>query len=208
MTGPAMTPELGEQRAVGSLAHTAHVRLRANNSLAIAFSASVLIHIALLSGAQFLGLSTSGVPPAAMARLAVTLAPPKAKHQSALPASFAAIQQRNTGSARHPRAARSTPAGADLPTPRETTTTPPLSDPPKIDLERARAVACASAQGSAKARDPRFDVAPPEREDEGALAKGVAKALRPDCRNAYSGAGLLAVPLLLRDTVSDHGCKW
>jgi len=181
--------------------------MRANTALGIAFSASVLIHIALLSHAAFLGFSSSGGPPVRVERLSVALARAKAERQR-LPESSVPIQQHNAGSARRPSAARSTRAGADLPAPRETSATPQPTDVPGIDLERARAVARASALGSAKARDTRFEVASPERENEGPLAKGIAKAARPDCLNAYSGAGLLAVPLLLRDTVSDHGCKW
>ncbi|RQR87466.1 MULTISPECIES: hypothetical protein [unclassified Burkholderia] len=40
------------------------------------------------------------------------------------------------------------------------------------------------------------------------LASGVADARRADCRRAYSGAGLLALPMLALDAVRDTGCKW
>ncbi|MGZ2744982.1 hypothetical protein [Burkholderia stagnalis] len=40
------------------------------------------------------------------------------------------------------------------------------------------------------------------------LARGVSEARRADCRNAYAGMGLLAIPALALDTVRDTGCKW
>jgi hypothetical protein len=40
------------------------------------------------------------------------------------------------------------------------------------------------------------------------LADEVAKSARADCRTAYSGAGLLAIPMLIWDSVKQEGCKW
>ncbi|WP_334041576.1 hypothetical protein [Burkholderia ambifaria] len=40
------------------------------------------------------------------------------------------------------------------------------------------------------------------------LADGMSDARRADCRHAYSGAGLLALPMLALDAVRDTGCKW
>ncbi|MCA8023378.1 hypothetical protein [Burkholderia metallica] len=40
------------------------------------------------------------------------------------------------------------------------------------------------------------------------LADGMTHARRADCRRAYSGAGLLALPMLALDAVRDTGCKW
>ena len=40
------------------------------------------------------------------------------------------------------------------------------------------------------------------------LADGVSNARRTDCRQAYSHAGLLALPMLALDAVRDTGCKW
>ncbi|AWV00186.1 hypothetical protein DM992_12025 [Burkholderia sp. JP2-270] len=40
------------------------------------------------------------------------------------------------------------------------------------------------------------------------LATGMSDAHRVDCRSAYSGAGLLALPMLALDAVRDTGCKW
>ncbi|KVN48802.1 hypothetical protein [Burkholderia ubonensis] len=40
------------------------------------------------------------------------------------------------------------------------------------------------------------------------LARGMSEARRADCRNAYAGMGLLAIPALAIDAVRDAGCKW
>ncbi len=33
-------------------------------------------------------------------------------------------------------------------------------------------------------------------------------SLPPDCLTAYAGAGLFAVPLLIKDAITGDGCKW
>jgi hypothetical protein len=48
----------------------------------------------------------------------------------------------------------------------------------------------------------------PELAAEAKLGRAIAAAARPDCRSAYSGAGILAIPLLLVDFVTDTGCSW
>jgi hypothetical protein len=48
---------------------------------------------------------------------------------------------------------------------------------------------------------------PPERDDK--LARDIDKAGKPDCRNAYAGAGPLAVvPLAVDALRKEGGCKW
>jgi hypothetical protein len=79
---------------------------------------------------------------------------------------------------------------------------------PRIDLEQARRIA---REYSHKTVDPRFDAvagAANLLEPDRPGAKTLAKADRPDCRNEYAGWGLLAIPLLIRDTVANSGCKW
>lgn len=46
---------------------------------------------------------------------------------------------------------------------------------------------------------------PPER--KGKLEEGIEKAAKKDCREAYSGLGLLAVIPLAANAVTDK-CKW
>ncbi len=40
------------------------------------------------------------------------------------------------------------------------------------------------------------------------LGKEIAKAKRGDCRTEHAHMGILAIPLLMHDTVTDKGCKW
>ncbi len=49
---------------------------------------------------------------------------------------------------------------------------------------------------------------PPPQERRDALAEGIAKAAKPDCRTAYAGMGLLAVVPLVASTVGNGGCRW
>jgi len=43
---------------------------------------------------------------------------------------------------------------------------------------------------------------------EGALQRGIARSVRPDCKDAYAALVLLAIPALLVDSVREDGCKW
>ncbi len=67
----------------------------------------------------------------------------------------------------------------------------------------------AIAQGMQRARgEPQVNLAPKARAEPSALAKGIAQSARPPCRDAHAHLGLLALPMLLADTVRDSGCKW
>ncbi|WP_436407348.1 hypothetical protein [Burkholderia cenocepacia] len=50
--------------------------------------------------------------------------------------------------------------------------------------------------------------APRRRTVDAQLADGISGARRADCRHAYAGAGLLALPMLALDAVRDTGCQW
>ncbi|WP_146056816.1 hypothetical protein [Chromobacterium alticapitis] len=59
--------------------------------------------------------------------------------------------------------------------------------------------------------EPENPNAKPLREDvdKARLARGIDRAERADCKNAYAGMGLLAAPMLLKDAFDkDNGCKW
>ncbi|HTD04501.1 hypothetical protein [Undibacterium sp.] len=43
---------------------------------------------------------------------------------------------------------------------------------------------------------------------EARIAAAAKNAQRKDCLTAYTGAGLFAPLLILKDTVTDKGCKW
>jgi hypothetical protein len=40
------------------------------------------------------------------------------------------------------------------------------------------------------------------------FSEAIEDAKRGDCRSEYAGIGLLAIPLLLKDTITGEGCKW
>jgi hypothetical protein len=78
---------------------------------------------------------------------------------------------------------------------------------PHIDREaaRQRAREIASTGGSRGVINLPLPV-PPERKSKEAQA--IEKAVRPDCRTEYAALGLLAVPALLANAITDTGCKW
>ena len=77
----------------------------------------------------------------------------------------------------------------------------------RIDLEaarkRAREIAseATSTRGILPALPP-----PPEKKSKESIA--LEKAIKPDCRTAYAGMGLLAVPALVASSIGDGGCRW
>jgi hypothetical protein len=88
--------------------------------------------------------------------------------------------------------------------------TPPADDKAalRIDFDQARRVA---REFERKTIDPRFNAdagAANALETETPAQRALARAARPDCRNEYTWLGLLAIPLLIRDTVANSGCKW
>lgn len=88
--------------------------------------------------------------------------------------------------------------------------TPPTEpgELPHIDRtasrERAREIAAERAGPRALITLP-VPVPPEVKSKE---AKAIEKAGRPDCRTAYAGLLLLAVPFLVADALTDSGCKW
>lgn len=53
-----------------------------------------------------------------------------------------------------------------------------------------------------------LDLLPTPPEQKSKLAQDLEKAGKQDCRQAYGGAGLLAVVPLALDAVRDKGCRW
>lgn len=67
----------------------------------------------------------------------------------------------------------------------------------------------AAAAGMPRARgEPVVRLGPKAPVEQSEIARGIAKSARPPCKNAHAGMGLLALPFLLADTVTDRGCKW
>ena len=78
---------------------------------------------------------------------------------------------------------------------------------PHIDREgaRQRAREIASGEGSRRVINLPLPVPPEKKSKE---AQAIDKAARPDCRSEYADLGLLAVPALLANAITDTGCKW
>jgi hypothetical protein len=95
----------------------------------------------------------------------------------------------------------------DIFKPRRDVAAPGEDGVPRIDMEaarqRAREIASetTSTRGILPALPP-----PPERQSKESHA--LEKAVKPDCRTAYAGQGLLAVPVLVASTIGDAGCRW
>lgn len=141
---------------------------------------------------------------------------------SARPAPAASQGEVPAPDARSSPGTRSTPAPAAAPPrlrlgtpgpdedmfkPRRDVAAPGEDGAPRIDLDaarqRAREIASetTSTRGILPALPP-----PPDRQSKESHA--LEKAVKPDCRTAYAGLGLLAVPVLVASTIGDAGCRW
>ncbi|AIP61656.1 hypothetical protein [Burkholderia thailandensis] len=84
----------------------------------------------------------------------------------------------------------------------------------RADLDSLRAARSirhgpAAAIGAMGATGASQGIASPRKETAAStLERNLSKASRADCRRAYAGMGLLAIPALAVDAVTDAGCKW
>jgi hypothetical protein len=86
---------------------------------------------------------------------------------------------------------------------------PPSDGGPRLDLEATRRLARdINREPPPGSRDRPLILATPPPEGESRLARAIANAAQPDCRTAYAGLGLLALPVLLIDAITDKGCRW
>lgn len=106
-------------------------------------------------------------------------------------------------------------AEAQLPDPLEANQVAPpqASASPQFDLDALRQQA--RDQGRQKRQTPLVarrnlgqSLPTPILESDTPFTRPIAQAHRPDCKSAYAGAGLFAIPLLLYDTARDKGCRW
>jgi hypothetical protein len=79
---------------------------------------------------------------------------------------------------------------------------------PRIDLDAAKKRAAREIvhEGSGSPAVLPFPLPVPERKTK--EAKAMEKAIKADCRTAYAGMGLLAVPALVASAITDEGCRW
>jgi hypothetical protein len=123
---------------------------------------------------------------------------PTATGPSTLPA--AGVPEASGSAARAPMGAPD--AGASLGHDVATAPSSPASAPRlNLDLARPRGGEI-SRQGSRGV----FSLLPHPPESK--LANDIEKSAKPDCRNAYSGLGLLAAVPLALDAVRKDGCRW
>jgi len=77
-----------------------------------------------------------------------------------------------------------------------------------IDIDAAYRIARQAARSPRKApASVQIETAAPL-EQETLLSRSISKAARPDCRTAYAGGGLFALPFLIASAIADRGCKW
>jgi hypothetical protein len=92
-------------------------------------------------------------------------------------------------------------------TPPRDTTTP--DGAPRLDLDATRRLAREINREPVPAsRGRALIMTSPPPETESRLGRAIAKAAQPDCRDAFAGLGLLALPILIAEAITDTGCRW
>lgn len=158
-------------------------------------------------------------PAAALPRLAPAEAVPLAAPAPALQAVPLAPSPQGLPSAR-PAEPAGAARSAETPTPRplrgapdagavigHDVATPPTAaaSQPRLNLELARPRGGELSPLGSRGVVNRLPV-PPEVKTK--LAEDILKSARPDCRDAYAGAGLLAAVPLAADALRKDGCRW
>jgi hypothetical protein len=89
---------------------------------------------------------------------------------------------------------------------------PDASALPRIDLEQAKGLALEYDRQQRRHADWHYDAnadTTAALETETAAARAIAKAAKPDCRQAYGADwGLFAIAFLIRDAATNSGCTW
>ena len=106
------------------------------------------------------------------------------------------------------REAPSPPTRLNYGAPSEDDIFAPRAPPSVSDVDAARRAAREVRAESQRTGIVPLNLFPPPPEKESKLARDIQKAAQPDCRDAYAAMGLLAIPFLLKDTVTDTGCRW
>ena len=153
--------------------------------------------------------SDRGTQPIESAPPAAARPPPATNSEGRAPSAVPDLRAAPAGGAELPRLRLGTPPGDDdIFKPRREVVAPSgEGGAPAVDLDAARQRAREIARESAGTRGilPALPP-PPERKSKESLA--LEKAIKPDCRTAYAGMGLLAVPALVVSTIGDGGCRW
>ncbi len=179
------------------------------------WSAVLLLHAAvlwLLHSSQ--RVATLAVAPPSRVTLRLLPAPVAAEPAARSPAPEAATRRRAPRPAPLEHtigSAITAPAGVDpaakAPSHSEA---PGAAAPAPLDLQRStrEAIRDIERQSRGLVQAPRAADAVPQ--SDTALGQEIARATRPDCKDAYSAAGLLAIPLMLYEAAGGKGtaCRW
>lgn len=187
-----------------------------NRRVVIGITVSLAVHALFLLAYRDTNFKTMQIVPDAPTVISVLLAPPAPPPPPEPPMARATPPSTPRAPAAQ-RATRPAPPQTAIAVPQSSQ---PAPDPfivqqdetagpaPKFDMNAAREVARANAH----LRDPSKEgtalgqFAEPALQTETPLARGIARAKRPDCKDGVPG-GLLAPIFLLMDK-KDSGCKW
>ena len=151
----------------------------------------------------------------APSRVTLQLLPPPvaAEPAASLPTLPVAVRRRERPPAAAGRASDASISTSTQVQPAATASSPadaPADALTPLDLQRAtrEAIREVERQSRGLVQAPRAPVTPAE--SETTLGREIARATRPDCKDAYAGAGLLAIPLTLYEAAGGKGtnCRW
>lgn len=221
MSGTKRLPPVERTRPEAAYPILASWRVASHRRLVTATCASLLLHALLLAVYDQRKSADEGLPTATWSRdLGVTLHLPQSSHFVSNEDMLEKTQTKDNA-----RLSRNDPV-EQIDDDKESTSIPSktvipmsssgtsasrneLDSSPAVDIDAARQI----ARQMARAKDQNPNQQLPRRvasdiERETPLAQAIARSARSDCRTAYAGAGLFAIPLLIRDAVTDSGCKW
>lgn len=177
------------------------------------WSAVLLLHAAAL----WLLHASQSAPTRAVAqpsRVTVQMLPPVAAVPSVPSPRPVAVRRRDLQPAAVGRASDAS-IGAPMLVDPAATAAPPADAPAAdalapLDLQRStrEAIREVERQSRGLVQAPRAAEATPQ--SDTALGQQIARATRPDCKDAYAGAGLLAIPLMMYEAAGGKGtnCRW
>ncbi len=167
--------------------------------------------------------SSESAPAPAIERAITPAAPTSPRAVPAEAPALPATRQKIEAESPQPPAPREAPAAAPVPrlsygvsrdvddifAPRQPGDPSTVAAPAPIDLDAAREIARRSGRITyGRTGIIPLKLFPPPPEPESKLGRAIQKAAQPDCRDAYASMGLLAIPFLLKDAVTDSGCRW
>ena len=190
--------------------------MKSGSRLAQGLILSVLLHaLVLLAFRDYLPVRGNVSESRRTLRLEATLRPDRSSETRTDDARRLVERSRESHTTRRLAPRPAPDSAAPLPAPADPVAAqsqaPPGSDENSasrpIDLEAAGRIAGEADRSREHSLSdlPPLEPLPTERRR---LGRAVAQAARPDCLDAHAGKGLFAALFLIRDTITDHGCKW